>query len=98
MWADWQAVKPERLLDISGPNMQDPATGFLEFSGGIEEESKMWGKPTDAIKAVTPNPQVGDGGPTMTLNHVMGSLGIIPDITVRDVMDTKGGYLCYEYA
>jgi len=97
MWADWQAVKPERLMDISGPNAQDPATGFLEFSGGIEEESKMWGKPNDAMKAVTPDPRTGDPGGVITLNHVLGSLGIIPDVTVRDIMNIKGGYLCYEY-
>ena len=97
MWADWQKGAPERLMQISGPNAQDPATGFLEFSGGMEEESKMWGHPTAEMKAVTPDPQTGDGGKTMTLNHVMSSLGIIPDVTVKDVMDTKGGYLCYEY-
>jgi tyrosinase len=97
MWADWQAAKPERLKDMTGPNAQSPETGFLEFPGGIETESAMWGKPTAAMKAVTPDPQNGDGGPTTTLNHIMSSLGIIPNVTIGDVMDIKGGYLCYEY-
>ncbi|KAK1826982.1 hypothetical protein QBC39DRAFT_267962 [Podospora conica] len=98
MWWDWQAKdKTVRLKEISGLNAQDPAVGFSEFSGGMEAESAMWGKPTAAILAVTPNPQSGDGGPTITLGHIMSSLGIIPNATVADVMDIKGGYLCYEY-
>jgi len=98
MWADWQAKDPKRLKEISGLNAQDPAVGFSEFPGSIEDESKMWGHPTAAMLAVTPNPQDGDGGKTMTLGHVLSSLGIIPNATVADIMDTKGGYLCYEYA
>ncbi len=98
MWADWQAKDPsKRLKDISGLNAQDPAVGFSEFSGGMEVESAMWGHPTKEILAVTPDPQAGDSGKTITLNHVMSSLGIIPNATVADVMDLKGGYLCYEY-
>jgi tyrosinase len=98
MWWDWQSKdKTARLKEISGLNAQDPAVGFSEFSGGMEAESAMWGKPTAAIVAVTPNPQSGDGGPTLTLGHIMSSLGIIPNATVADVMDIKGGYLCYEY-
>lgn len=98
MWAQWQAQDPEnRLKDISGLNAQDPDVGFSEFPGGMEEESKMWGHPSEELLAVTPDPQAGDDGPEITLNHIMSSLGIIPDATVADVMDTTGGYLCYEY-
>jgi len=100
MWWDWQKVDlTKRLTDMSGPNAQDPATGFIEFPnmGGIEGQSKMWGKPTAEMKAVTPNPQSGDNGTVTTLNHVLTSLGIIPDTTIKDIMDIRGGYLCYEY-
>ncbi len=99
MWADWQAEDPEtRLKDISGINAQDPAVGFSEFPGDMEAESAMWGKPTPEILAVTPDPTLGDnGGKLLTLGHVMSSLGIIPNATVADVMDARGGYLCYEY-
>ncbi|KAI1343105.1 hypothetical protein F5Y15DRAFT_429071 [Xylariaceae sp. FL0016] len=98
MWWDWQAQDPDnRLKDISGLNDQDPVVGFSEFPGGQEAESRMWGKPTAEMKAVTPDPQAGDDGPIMTLGHVLSSLGIIPDMTVADIMDTKGGYLCYAY-
>ncbi|KAK3322910.1 hypothetical protein B0H66DRAFT_574901 [Apodospora peruviana] len=99
MWWQWQSKDPEtRLKDISGLNAQDPAVGFSEFPGGMEQESSLWGKPTREILAVTPDPKSGDnGGNTLTLGHVMSSLGIIPNATVADVMNTKGGYLCYEY-
>jgi tyrosinase len=79
-------------------NAQDPALGFWEFSGTeAQEAASMWGYPSAAQLAVTPDPQLGDNGPNMTLNHSLSSLGIIPNVTVADIMDTKGGYLCYEY-
>ncbi|KAK4244190.1 hypothetical protein C7999DRAFT_35458 [Corynascus novoguineensis] len=98
MWADWQARDEEkRLTEIAGLNHQDPDIGFSEFPGGVEDESAMWGKPGAELLAVTPDPAFGDDGPDLTLNHVMSSLGIIPNATVADVMNIKGGYLCYEY-
>lgn len=98
LWAGWQAKDPsKRLKDIGGLNAQDPAVGFSEFPGGMEAESSMWGKPSADILAVTPDPKLGNNGSTLTLGHVMSSLGIIPNATVQDVMDIKGGSLCYEY-
>lgn len=97
MWADWQSASAARLEAIDGPNAQDPKTGFTEFPGGIEDESKMWGKPTEEMLAVMPNPQAGDNGPTVTLDHVLTSFGVLEDVKVRDIMDTKGSYLCYSY-
>ncbi|PVI01791.1 Di-copper centre-containing protein [Periconia macrospinosa] len=98
MWWDWQMKAPEkRFSEMGGPNAQDPATGFLEFPGGVEQESAMWGKPTAAMLAVTPDPRSGDPAGNVTLSHVMTSLGIIPDATVGDVMDPSGPYLCYTY-
>jgi tyrosinase len=98
MWADWQAKNASRLAEIGGLNRQDPAIGFTEFPGSMEEESAMWGKPTKEILAVTPDPTKGDGGGNITtLGHVLSSSGIIPDVTIRDIMNIKGKYLCYEY-
>lgn len=57
----------------------------------------MWGKPTPQVLAVTPNPVSGDSGKTLTLGHVMSSSGIIPNITVADIMDIKGSCLCCGY-
>ncbi|KAK4185499.1 hypothetical protein QBC35DRAFT_524890 [Podospora australis] len=100
MWWDWQSkdTTGKRLKEIGGLNAQDPAVGFSEFPGGMEVESAMWGKPTAAILAATPDPASGDnGGKLLTLGHIMSSGGIIPNATVAEVMDIKGGYLCYEY-
>ena len=101
MWWDWQARDlPARLSDMNGPNAQSPEVGFIEFPGGIAEEAAQqgWGSPSQGMLAITPDPKNGDdGGNETTLNHVMSSLGIIPDATVRDVMDIQGGYLCYQY-
>lgn len=63
----------------------------------MEEEAKGWGKPTPEMLAVMPDPQAGDGGPTVTLGHVLTSFGVLPDVTVGDIMDTKGALLCYVY-
>jgi len=98
MWWDWQKKDlTKRLTDMGGPNAQDPKVGFIEFGGGTEAQSKMWGKPTAAMLAITPDPAAGDNGALTTLNHQLSSLGIIPSVTVKDVMDIQGGYLCYEY-
>jgi len=35
--------------------------------------------------------------PALTLDSVMPADGIFPQATIRDVMDTTGGYLCYVY-
>ena len=98
MWWDWQEKDPEtRLKDIGGINVQDPTVGFSEFPGGIEVEAAMWGEPTAEMLAVTPDPQNGDNGPNITLSHIMSSNGIIPDMTVEEIMDTRSGDLCYVY-
>ena len=33
----------------------------------------------------------------LTLDYTLSSFGFKPDVKVRDVMDTMGGYLCYSY-
>lgn len=97
LWANWQAASPSRLQLVDGPNDQDPAIGFSEFPGSMEDEAKGWGKPTEEMKKWIPDPQHGDGGPTTTLDHIMTSFGMIPDATIREIMDTKGDFLCYKY-
>jgi tyrosinase len=40
-----------------------------------------------------------NGGNVTTLNHTLSVLGLVPNATVADVMDIRGGngLLCYEY-
>ncbi|CZR52293.1 related to monophenol monooxygenase (tyrosinase) [Phialocephala subalpina] len=37
------------------------------------------------------------GWVTTTLDYVLSSYGIIPNVTIDEVMNIQGGYLCYEY-
>ena len=39
----------------------------------------------------------GDPGNVTTLTHVLSVNGMVPNVTVADIMDTQGGLLCYEY-
>lgn len=39
----------------------------------------------------------GDPGNVTTLDHVLNMFGVIPNTTIREVMDTRKGMLCYEY-
>ncbi|KAI1413349.1 Di-copper centre-containing protein [Hypoxylon sp. FL1857] len=38
-----------------------------------------------------------DGGNTTTLNHTLWSGGIMENVTIADVMDPRGGFVCTEY-
>ncbi|KAI1378958.1 Di-copper centre-containing protein [Hypoxylon crocopeplum] len=38
-----------------------------------------------------------DGGNVTTLNHTLWSAGIMENITIADVMDPRGGFVCAEY-
>ncbi|SCO91162.1 uncharacterized protein FRV6_15290 [Fusarium oxysporum] len=42
-------------------------------------------------------PSTQGGYEELTLDYVMTTYGIRPNVTVRDVMDIQGGYLCYRY-
>lgn len=39
----------------------------------------------------------GDGGNVTTMNHVLFSSGILPNVTIGDVMDIRSGFVCAEY-
>ncbi|KAJ4287542.1 hypothetical protein N0V90_012245 [Kalmusia sp. IMI 367209] len=39
----------------------------------------------------------GDPGEVTTLGHVLTLFGLVPNVTIADVMDVQGGLLCYEY-
>lgn len=74
---------PARLYDMDGPNVPSEAKIIKE---GMINVTSAW---TDYD---------GDGGGNVTtLNHTLSVLGILPNATVSDVMDIRGGMLCYEY-
>lgn len=106
VWWDWQKRDPvRRLKDISGrkvgfstgPGGQLPP-GFPEFPGGVlppdfdfADLLDFTGPPT-----WTPRPEV--VADPVKLDDTLNMFKVIGNLTVRDVMDIKGGSpLCYEY-
>lgn len=37
------------------------------------------------------------GWANVTLDYTLSVADILPDVTIEDVMNVQGGYLCYEY-
>ncbi|KAK1751191.1 hypothetical protein QBC47DRAFT_85536 [Echria macrotheca] len=109
LWAKWQALNPSvRLTEMGGKNLGNlavefpgelfptdipPPPGFNPGAGGGGPPVVDVTRPADV-----PQPLIsGDPGNTTTLNHKLQMLGLTQDRTVGQVMNTKGGYLCYEY-
>lgn len=63
----------------------------------MKDEERTFGSPSEEQLEIMPTGRDGDPGDVVTLDHVLTAFGYIPDVTVRDVMDTRGGYLCFEY-
>lgn len=70
--------------------------GFVPFPGfpdGIPEPEGC----INGTNVLPPWDNPGDPGNTTTLGHVMHMFNLVPDTTVRDVMDIGNDKLCYEY-
>lgn len=85
LWWNWQAMDLEsRLTDISGQNVPD--ADYISQMG-IYNVTDSW-----------LNYDGDNGGNVTTLNHTLSVVGLIPNATIADVMDIRGGsLLCYEY-
>ncbi len=72
---------------------------FFMHHGFIDHNWRAW----QAAAASTRTYEVGGFTTTtapqqpLTLGYVLTSRGLLPDVTVNDVMDSQGGYLCYTY-
>ncbi|GKZ52790.1 hypothetical protein AnigIFM49718_003442 [Aspergillus niger] len=63
--------------------MHDPANRLWDMGGPAINESA--------------NVEPASGWPQTTLNYTLTTFNIMPDVTVADVMNPVGGYLCYNY-
>ncbi|KAL3486996.1 hypothetical protein BJX62DRAFT_246259 [Aspergillus germanicus] len=63
--------------------MKDPVNRLYDISGPTVNQ--------------TANEEPAGGWQNATLHYELSSFEIMPNITIGEVMDTKGGYLCYEY-
>lgn len=103
VWWDWQAQNlSARLTAMGGQNTQSTAYGFTNNVEGINNGTLGNGTctPNSVFNPCTSDPLTilgDDGGNVTTLNHVLSTLGVVPNVTIADVMDIGGDYLCYEY-
>ncbi|KAB5582992.1 hypothetical protein GE09DRAFT_1211606 [Coniochaeta sp. 2T2.1] len=65
----------------------------------VDRQWRLWQNGDPARLSEVGGNTAGDGsGPPLTLDYVLTSMGLREDATVADVMDTQGGYLCYQYS
>ncbi|KAL4880306.1 hypothetical protein BJY04DRAFT_219301 [Aspergillus karnatakaensis] len=83
LWWQWQqADQARRLYDIGGPNV--PPQAILD-TVGLSAPSRML---VD---------YAGDAGNTTTLNHNLWVHGLVPNVTIAEVMDLGGEVICARY-
>lgn len=81
---DWQKQDPSvRLTEITGPRLPNPVV------------YELGGTPRFPESALTNYD--GDPGNVTTLNHNLWMNGLVPNITIGDVIDLNGGVSCAEY-
>ena len=100
-------------ITIPGTNISftpgpDPACFPPGFGSGIPKTSSGNGSipvnatfPPFSIPTRNENTAIthyfNDGGNATTLNHTLWSVGILPNATIRDVMDLRSEFVCAEY-
>jgi len=87
---DWDDVDWD---NIGFPSLPGSDGGDFEMPPGLFLPPDAMRPPKDA----EPQDPKGDPGDETTLNHVLNMFGLIPEATIREVMDISGGLLCYEY-
>ncbi|KAG8163087.1 hypothetical protein KVR01_007565 [Diaporthe batatas] len=83
IWWEWQSKDDARLTDMGGDNVAKS-----NFLASAQPKSL----PVSAF-----SPYFEDGGDETTLDHVMWMTGVVPNITIREVMDIKSDAVCIEY-
>lgn len=83
LWWQWQQANlTTRLTEMGGRNV--PLASYLE-QNGMES-------PSSSVLDYD-----GDEGNVTTLNHNLWMVGIMPNATIREVMDLGGDLICAEY-
>ncbi len=72
---------------------------FFMHHGFVDRNWRAWqsADPANRLYQVGGFATTTDPKQPLTLDYVLTSQGLVPDVTVNDVMDTTGGYLCYLY-
>ncbi|ORY68415.1 uncharacterized protein BCR38DRAFT_334658 [Pseudomassariella vexata] len=76
----------------------DPA--FFMHHSFVDHMWRMWqtADSEDRLYQINGDSTTTDPKQPLTLAYKLSSMGLRPDVTVQDVMDTTGGYLCYRYS
>jgi tyrosinase len=82
------------MADVAS-SVGDPV--FFMHHGFIDHNWRIWQNADAARLTQIDGATASDGTGTLSLDYVLTSRGLRPDTTVRDVMNTMGGYLCYRY-
>lgn len=91
VWEELTLVLTLRLVSPRGPlrsRRPSPKKRFISFPVRRHQATNVDRKPTGAD---------GDPGTETTLGHVLNMYGNGPNVTIGEVMDIQGDYLCYEY-
>lgn len=85
------------IMSNVGLSPNDPV--FFMHHGFIDRNWVAWQNADIANRLYQINGCSDSASPCkqLTTDFVLTSQGLRPDITVNDVMDTQGGYLCYVY-
>lgn len=83
LWWQWQQANlSARLTDMSGPLI--PPTNIMK--------ENRWLLPSAAYLDYD-----GDPANATTLNHVLWTMGVWPNHTISEVMDSRGSLICADY-
>jgi tyrosinase len=77
-------------------------TASIETSSIAKRAISSQGLPNQGIRAPpAPFPSLtdyfNDGGNITTLNHTLWSANLLPNVTIRDVMDINSPFVCFDY-
>lgn len=88
----------------AGPVMADPIASpsdplFFLHHSFIDWTWKTWQDKSAAVRTTTISGCANQASPcaALTVDTKLSTRGIEADITVKDILDTEGGFLCYKF-
>lgn len=82
------------MSDVS-PSPSDPL--FFLHHGFVDRNYKVWQNDQWWNRVYEIGGPSNSNGDAITTDYVLTSMGIRPDATIADVLDTEAAYLCYVY-
>lgn len=83
LWWNWQQASPENRTNDIGEIENVPIYSYLLQNNFVFPDNLL--------------PYANDNGNITTLNHTLWMAGLVPNVTIADVMDLGGDLICAEY-